>query len=181
MQREKEKICMFVLEESVPILERQLSSHLESAFHRKIELTKMEINLDFAYHPKRGQYNSSDILARLRMMKNKECERLLTVVDVDLYVPELNFVFGEADSQNGVAVISTRRLGEEFYGLPGNPQIFLDRVIKEAVHELGHTYGLPHCPDPRCVMHFSNSLKDTDFKGSSFCDACQKKLELLSR
>ena len=90
-------------------------------------------------------------------------------------------MFGEADFQKNVAVISTVRLNQEFYGLPENKQLFLERVTKEAVHELGHTHGLPHCPDPKCVMCFSNSLQDTDFKSCSLCGNCKKKLGLTDR
>ena len=93
-------------------------------------------------------------------------------------VPGLNFVFGEADTLNGVALISLRRLREGFYGLPEDEGLLVERAIKEAVHELGHTYGLPHCGDPSCVMRFSNSLKDTDRKGRAFCPACRKRLRI---
>lgn len=136
------------------------------------------MNLDFAYHPRRKQYSSSTILDGLKTIKNKECDRLLTIVDVDLYMPELNFVFGEADFQVKIAVISTVRLPRRFYGLPKDNQLFLERVTKEAIHELGYTYGLPHCSDQKCMMHFSNSLRDTDFKSYSFFQNCKKKLEL---
>ena len=103
-------------------------------------------------------------------------ERVLGVVDVDLYAADLNFVFGEADPKEGVAVISLARLRQEFYGLAPNESLFHERILKEAVHELGHTYSLGYCPDPACVMHFSNSLKDTDIKKSSFCLKCHPRL-----
>lgn len=86
-------------------------------------------------------------------------------------------VFGEAELGGYFAIISLARLRQSFYGLPEDKHLFLERTIKEAVHELGHTYGLSHCPDPECVMHFSNSLMDTDRKKPSFCSRCQIKLE----
>lgn len=175
---EVKKICVFTIGEKDSMLVKELPSYLESIFHRKIKVSELEMNLDFAYHPRRKQYSSSAILDRLKTMQYKVCYRLLTIVDVDLYMPELNFVFGEADFQAKTAVISTVRLTQRFYGLPEDKQLFLERVTKEAVHELGHTYGLPHCPDPKCVMHFSNSLRDTDSKSYSFCQNCKKKLEL---
>jgi len=84
----------------------------------------------------------------------------------------MNFVFGEAIINGKVAVISLYRLDTRRYGNQGGAARYLERALKEAVHELGHTFGLEHCGDPRCVMFFSNSLLDTDRKGSVFCPAC---------
>jgi len=98
----------------------------------------------------------------------------LGIVNHDLYVPELNFVFGEASWK--AAAISLTRLRQEFYHLPENRSLFHQRILTEAVHELGHTYGLGHCENPRCVMFFSNSLMDTDRKGPAFCARCKSKL-----
>ncbi|KPK99848.1 MAG: hypothetical protein AMJ91_06065 [candidate division Zixibacteria bacterium SM23_73_3] len=181
MLTEENKICVYLIGEKDSTLVKDQLPGLESIFNRKIKVDKLEMDLNFAYHPRREQYHSSAILEKLKTMKSKECERLLAIVGVDLYVPELNFVFGEADFQTKVAVVSITRLGQEFYGLPENKLLFLERVKKEVVHELGHTYGLPHCPDPGCVMHFSNSLRDTDLKSYFFCVNCKKKLKLKDR
>ncbi|MBI5187681.1 MAG: archaemetzincin family Zn-dependent metalloprotease [Nitrospirae bacterium] len=101
-------------------------------------------------------------------------EKVLGIVDHDLYVPQLNFVFGEAGRK--MAVISLTRLRQEFYGLSEDRGLFHKRTLTEAVHELGHTYGLGHCRNPRCVMFFSNSLMDTDRKGPEFCLGCGGRL-----
>ena len=76
---------------------------------------------------------------------------------VDLYVADLNFVFGLADSHQKCAIISLARLQPEFFGQPGDPQLFRERALKEAIHELGHLRNLRHCSNPACVMFFSNS------------------------
>jgi archaemetzincin len=99
--------------------------------------------------------------------------RVLGITAVDLYVPQLNFVFGEARLGGPSAVISTHRLRPEFYGQLPDEKLFLRRVEIEAVHELGHTFGLGHCPKVCCVMHFSNNIADTDRKGPLFCDDCR--------
>lgn len=130
-----------------------------------------------AYNPDRNQYYSSAILKLLGRRYSRV--KVLGIIDKDLYVPELNFVFGEADLAGELSIISITRLRQQFYGLPENKKLFLDRVIKEAVHELGHTYGLRHCSDSSCVMFFSNSLLDTDKKSSYFCRSCSKKMEAL--
>jgi len=147
------------------------------------EALKEQIPLDYvikpaermpreAFNPARRQYLSTAILNILCEKYASAGRRILGVVERDLYVPELNFVFGEADIKHGVAVISLVRLHQEFYGLPPDEKIFMRRALTEAVHELGHTYGLPHCSDPHCVMFFSNSLADTDRKGYHFCKRC---------
>ncbi len=129
------------------------------------------------YNTRRNQCHATRILKALEPFEHDAGEFILAVVDEDLYVPELNFVFGEADVRMRVAVIGLARLRQEFYGLEPDRELFLLRAAKEAVHELGHTRGLGHCPDRKCVMHFSNSLLETDVKEPTFCASCRNLLE----
>ena len=134
----------------------------------------------YAFNSKKDQFLSTAILKVL--LEQKELlgyERILGVVDHDLYVPELNFVFGEASLR--AAIISLTRLREAYYGRPGNPSLFRRRMLTEAVHELGHTYGFDHCRNASCVMFFSNRLLDTDRKGPGFCPECKKRYDALQR
>jgi archaemetzincin len=130
-----------------------------------------------AYVAPRNQYYSPAILSLLKRRFPEDSTRAIGIVDFDLWVPGLNFIFGEADPAAGVAVISLTRLRQEFYHLSPDPELFFSRALKEAVHEVGHTYGLPHCPDPDCVMHFSNSIADTDRKSAHFCSRCRRSLK----
>ncbi len=126
-----------------------------------------------AYNRRRNQYHSSKILEKISIYAKKSgADCTLGVTDVDLYVPQLNFVFGEAQCPGNVAIISLHRLKPEFYGQPPNRTLFLKRSVKEAVHEVGHTLGLGHCSNPSCVMFFSNSILDTDRKSLNFCERC---------
>jgi archaemetzincin len=94
------------------------------------------------------------------------------VTSVDLYVPVLTFVFGEAQLSGSCAVVSLHRLREEFYGLPAREELMRERLVKEAVHELGHTFGLRRCDDWRCVMTSSHAVERLDVKGAEFCFLC---------
>jgi archaemetzincin len=122
----------------------------------------------------RGKYLVSVVLAAI-LCPTHSGDRFLGVVDVDLFAPGLNFVFGEEDVSGGRAVISLWRLRPEFYGLPSDENLFQERAVKEAVYQLGLTYGLEQCPDSACVMHFSNRLDDIDAKGWHFCSRCREK------
>ena len=117
-----------------------------------------------SWNPERRQYLSTKLLDLLASRKKPEWERLLGIAAADLYVPDLNFVFGEADSRRGVAVFSLSRLRAG-----ADEPLLLRRAATEAIHELGHTYGLSHCGDPTCVMWFSNTLSESDRKGTRFC------------
>lgn len=133
-----------------------------------------------SFNSYRQQYNSSVILDYLQKLFSFPVQtKVLGITNVDLYVPELNFVFGEALLGGNVAVISLKRLFPEFYGRNPNHELFISRAIKEAVHELGHSFGLSHCENKRCVMHFSNSILDTDVKEKHFCTSCKSKLYFL--
>jgi archaemetzincin len=153
----------------------KLQLDLGKIFNKQVEVGQGMPDPDYAYNKKRNQYLSTAILKRLMEQKESVAYgKVLGIVDQDLYVPELNFVFGEAGQK--VAVISLTRLRQEFYRLSPDRNLFYKRALTEAVHELGHTYGLGHCRNPHCVMFFSNSLMDTDRKGPEFCLECNRKL-----
>jgi archaemetzincin len=126
-----------------------------------------------SFDKNRQQYRSNQILAAIQSYAaSKSLNRILGVVDADIFVPELNFVFGEAASPGKAALISLWRLKPEFYGASVEVKVLVERSLKEAVHEVGHTLGLNHCSRSSCVMYFSNSIFDTDKKQSLFCDEC---------
>ncbi|MCK4473544.1 MAG: archaemetzincin family Zn-dependent metalloprotease [Anaerolineae bacterium] len=132
-----------------------------------------------AYDRRRAQYLGPLILSALARLDIPHAERVLGIIDADCYTPGLNFIFGQASIHGRDCFIALPRLRQSFYGLPEDKPLFRQRVLKEAVHELGHTYGLNHCPDSQCVMHFSNRLHDTDVKGAEFCSRCRTQIDPL--
>ena len=126
----------------------------------------------YAYSEKRSQYHSKAILKRLLLDQRRDSIRLIGVTNVDLYVPILKYVYGLAQIDGYCAVISLHRLRPQFYHEPANPELLMDRVEKTVLHELGHSMGLTHCLDRRCVMYSSTRIADTDQKNSRFCPTC---------
>jgi archaemetzincin len=132
-----------------------------------------------AFNKTRTQHRSDVILAEVRSYADKSpLDRVLGIADVDIFVLNLNFVFGQADLDGKAALISLWRLRSDYYGDLPNEQLFHERSVKEVVHELGHTFGLEHCSNVFCVMHFSTSIYETDVKHSLFCGRCSVKAEI---
>ncbi len=154
-----------------------LREPLERVFSVPVQLADPVPLPPHAYDGARNQYLSNVILDFLNdRFRKSDHAHLLAVTDRDLTVPSLNFVFGQADMSSGMAVISLARLHPELDNTYQSRQQFEERTLTEAVHEIGHTLGLDHCPNPRCVMFFSNTLRDTDLKGHSFCERCRSIL-----
>jgi len=130
-----------------------------------------------AFDRYRKQYKSDYLLNVIeeRYWKARE-DRVLGLTSADIFTQGTNFIFGEARCPGKVALISSGRLRLNAGLDGGGPGILLDRLLKTAVHELGHTLGALHCPRYQCVMYFSNSLADTDRKGTLPCNSCAGKL-----
>ncbi|MFH1985768.1 MAG: peptidase M54 [Pseudomonadota bacterium] len=132
-------------------------------------------NADFAFDALRHQYHSTAILERLAASSPVHADKILGLTTVDLFIPILTHVFGEAQLGGRACVVSTCRLLLPASPLPGGSRY--QRISKEAIHELGHTFDLRHCRDPACVMHFCRSENDVDRKSSRFCRYCQVLLD----
>jgi archaemetzincin len=151
----------------------KLCPAVEEILRVPCKVLPVRLDPEFAFHGERQQYHSSEILQRMQSLLIGDSWRVLGVAAVDLYIPILTFVFGEAQIGGPCAVLSTHRLRPEFYGLPSDCDVFRERVVKEAIHEVGHTLDLTHCEDYRCVMASSHAVEWIDLKSSGLCDSCR--------
>jgi len=132
------------------------------------------MGVDFAFDTLRCQVWSTPLLARLQERGGRRGAVTVGVTALDLYVPILTFVFGEAQLNGPAAVVSAHRLREEYYGLPADEDALVGRLLKEVLHELGHTQGLRHCTDWRCVMSSAHTVERIDIRQAGFCGACAR-------
>ncbi len=172
------------LEQSILV---SLKDNLNDTFNNlkmAVNISQNAFQLEITeYNSERMQYNADKILDRIiKLTKNHKVFRILGVIDKDIYSELLNFVFGIAirpikriSGTPVVSLISVTRLREQFYNKPENDDLFELRILKEAIHELGHTFSLEHC-NKFCIMQFSNSLMDTDKKPVQFCESCGEKI-----
>jgi archaemetzincin len=153
-----------------------IGRRVESIFGVPVLLGSMPLDLNLAYDPLRKQTNSTVLLAQVVSGSKGLSGKRIAVVDVDLFIPILTFVFGEAQLNGTTAVVSTHRLADHYYGLPRNDALMAVRLEKEVVHELGHTFGLYHCRYFECVMRSSSSVEQIDLKSVHPCPACRDAL-----
>jgi archaemetzincin len=176
MDRDRPKILLVPLGEGETHLLQHVANRLSAALERPCSLGDQLRLPTAAYDPNRGQFRGQDILKALSRLALPDAYRVLGMIDADCYAPGLNFIFGQAQRRGRNAFIALPRLRPSFYGKPKDRALFRERAVKEAGHELGHTYGLDHCSNPKCVMHFSNRLRDTDLKSTAFCESCKAEI-----
>jgi len=136
---------------------------------------------DFAYDAGRRQYASIPVLEMLMRVCPEDALKLVALTERDLFIPVLTFVFGQAQLGGRVAVVSLARLRQEFYGLAPNREIFLERALKEALHETGHTFGLVHCAERSCAMSLATNVRQIDLKQAAFCAPCMARVRRYPR
>jgi archaemetzincin len=154
----------------------ELAPGLADTFRVPCEILPFKLDPEVAFHGERQQYHSSEILQRMQGYLDADSWRMLGVAEVDLYIPILTFVFGEAQMGGPCAVVSAHRLTQEKYGLAPDRDIFGQRLLKEAVHEIGHTLNLVHCDDYQCVMAPSHAVEWIDLKTSELCPSCRAQV-----
>jgi archaemetzincin len=156
---------------------RELATAVGSVLSREVEILPASAEPQYAFNPARGQYHSTAIVRRVAQTIDRKKHAMgVGIVEVDLFLPDLNFVFGEADRDERAAVVSLARLLPSYYGRPDDHAKTMQRTVSETLHEVGHVFGLTHCQNDTCAMFFSNTLSDTDRKRGAFCDGCRDRL-----
>jgi archaemetzincin len=146
-------------------------------FQLPVEFSDEYIDLSPFFDSARKQYNGNELIKKIRAKAGSNDTKTIGLFEVDLFIPILTYIFGQAYLNGNIAIASSHRLGNERYGLEINPFLFQQRFIKEINHELGHCFGLVHCHQPGCVMQSSTYVEDIDQKGIGFCSTCQEILK----
>ena len=162
-----------------PWMGEGLQRFLTQTFALDTQLQWAARDLSEALDQRRGQYESTAILRMLLKEHKTHRGHVLGVTTVDLYVPMLSFLFGHAQLEGKVALVSLARLRQEFYGLKPDHPLALERLQKEAAHELGHTFGMKHCLNAQCCMSLSTAIEQVDTKRAEFCGGCRSLLREL--
>jgi archaemetzincin len=160
-----------------PSLPEDLRRSITRCFGVRAEILPVELDPAPAYHVERQQYHSSELLQRMQALVRPEFWRVIGITAVDLYIPILKYVFGEAQLGGPCAIVSFHRLRQQFYGLDLDDALLSQRLLKESVHELGHTFHLHHCQDYRCAMASAHAVEWIDLRENSFCESCRSQVE----
>ena len=153
-----------------------LKQSIFQTFKIQTRIRKHPFDLSSVYDPVRNQYNSSGLLLQLINDVPPETLKVLAVTELDLFIPIFTFLFGEAQLNGKGALVSTHRLHNQFYGIPENKELLKNRLLKEGIHELGHTFGLIHCFTLSCVMKSSTYVEEIDQKSNYFCRLCEQEV-----
>jgi archaemetzincin len=150
---------------------------IEAEFGLPVVVKEGFLEMEEFFDTVRGQYNANSLLQKIENTFATEDSKVIAVFNIDLFIPILTYIFGQAFLNGKAAISSTYRLTNERYGLPKSDTILLERLKKEVIHELGHTFGLIHCHDPRCVMRSSTYVEDIDQKSHRLCNKCRSAIE----
>jgi archaemetzincin len=152
---------------------------VKTAFNCQVNLREGHIDLSEYYDPARRQYNGNTLLKQVDSIAFPDSLKTMGLFNVDLFIPILTFIFGQAFLNGPTGIASLYRLSNERYGMIGDEDILLARFKKEVIHELGHTFGLIHCHDATCVMRSSTYVEDIDQKEQHFCLKCRDQLGMM--
>jgi archaemetzincin len=157
----------------------KVSEVVTQEFSCAVTIKEAHVDISECYDPVRRQYNGNKLLNMVDSLNGTGNFKTIGLFSVDIFIPILTFIFGQAQLGGHSAIASQYRLSNERYGMPSDENILLQRLTKEVIHELGHTLGLFHCHTPNCVMRSSTYVEDIDQKDAQLCVKCRKLLDIV--
>ncbi len=157
----------------------KISEVVMQEFNCAVTIKEAHVDISEFYDPVRRQYNGNKLLHEVDAFNGIDNSKTIGLLSVDLFIPILTFIFGQAQLGGRSAIASQYRLSNERYGMPADENLLLQRFTKEVIHELGHTLGLIHCHTPSCVMQSSTYVEDIDQKEARLCAKCRALLEAI--
>lgn len=153
-----------------------IASCITQEYHMPVNIRESRIDLSEFYDPTRRQYNGNKLMKELDSWTSLDHLKNMALFRVDLFIPILTFIFGQAALNGNIGIASPYRLRNEQYGMKKDDDLLLDRFRKVVIHELGHMFGLVHCHFPPCVMRSSTYVEDIDQKSQHLCSKCRKEI-----
>ena len=152
---------------------------VEREFLLPVSIGEGHLDISEFYDPSRRQYDGNKLIKEIDSIYGIDDQKTLGLFNVDLFIPILTYIFGQAFLGGRTGIASIYRLGNESYGIQSDPHVLVERFRKEVIHELGHTFGLIHCRNINCVMRSSTYVEDIDQKDSKLCNSCRTELASL--
>jgi archaemetzincin len=159
----------------------EIAGAVMSEFRYQVKIREGHVDLSDYFDASRRQYNGNKLLLLVESMALPESDKTLGLFSVDLFIPILTYIFGQAALNGMAGIASLHRLNNEYYGIKADKAQLADRFKKEVIHELGHTFGLIHCKNPSCVMRSSTYVEDIDMKEAHLCHSCRDMFLLNSK
>ncbi len=157
---------------------QKIAGAVSHDYNYKVAIREGHLDLADFFDPTRRQYNANELLKMVDALFGDSGVKSFGLFSVDLFIPILTYIFGQAFLGGRTGIASTFRLSNDRYGLANKKETLLERTIKEVNHELGHTFGLVHCHVPGCVMNSSTYVEDIDQKGTGLCHTCKTQLQI---
>ncbi len=155
----------------------KMAAELAVELDCRVEVIDGHLDISNYYDAARRQYDANKLIKVVDEMAPPHADKVMGLFQVDLFIPILTFIFGQAYLNGRTGIASLHRLKNEYYGMQPNKHLLFNRFKKEIIHELGHTFGLKHCFHPPCVMLSSTYVEEIDQKESHFCNTCLKTLK----
>jgi len=176
-----EKLYVIPLDEGARRFTDWLSAELCRRFYLKPQSGIVARLPEEAFNVKNNQYYATAVLSKLELLKGSEFELILAITEEDLFIPNKNFIMGQADSHSRTSIVSIFRIKPELHGLPEDEQLLKSRLLNISAHEVGHMLGLKDCKSTDCQMHVAEILTELDNRPETFCSECILNLTLPTK